>query len=186
MFDLSSRLLSRREPFALIALVCGGLLAFGYYLQFYAELEPCPLCVFQRLAYMGIIMIGLIAAAHGPRLSGAAAYYSIIALIALIGATIAARQTWLQHLPEDRVPECGPGLDFMLEAFPLGETVRKVFQGSGECAKVDWTFLSFSIAEWSLLWFLAIAIGSACLLILRAKRQPIRTRYRVRKRKATE
>jgi len=185
MLNLRSRLLSRRQPFVLIALTCASLLSFGYYLQFYANQEPCPLCIFQRLAYITIVVIALIAAGHGARLAGAAAYYSLITLIALIGATIAGRQTWLQHLPEDRVPECGPGLDFMLDTFPIGEAIRKVFQGSGECARVDWTFLGLSIAEWSLLCFVALALSSVAMLVLRASQRSVRVRYR-KQRRSTE
>ncbi|MSR14679.1 MAG: disulfide bond formation protein B [Gammaproteobacteria bacterium] len=175
---LGSLLISRRRPFALFAMVCIGLLTFGYYLQAYAGQEPCPLCVFQRVAYITIVAIALGATLHGPRLVGASVYCSLIAITALIGAAIAGRQTWLQHLPEDLVPECGPGLDFMMDAFPLGETVRKVFQGSGECAKVDWTLLGLSIAEWSLLWFLAIAASSVALMFVRASQRSTRVRYR--------
>jgi protein dithiol:quinone oxidoreductase len=174
----ASFLTSRRRPFAFIALVCIGLLGFGYYLQVYAGLEPCPLCIFQRVAYMAIIVVALAAAAHAPRLAGATMYGSLIALIAIIGAVLAGRQTWLQHLPEDQVPECGPGLDFMLDTFPLAETLRKVLEGSGECAKVDWTLLGLSIAEWSLLWFVAIIVCSVSLLVMRAKQHPTRVRYK--------
>ncbi len=182
MLFLRSRIFSRRQPFAIIALLCIGLLSFGYFLQFYAAQEPCPLCIFQRLAYMGITLVALIAAAHGARLTGATVYYTLIALIALLGSMIAGRQTWLQHLPEDLIPECGPGLDFMLETFPLGETIRKVFQGSGECAKVDWMFLGLSIAEWSLLCFFGIAVSSIALLLLRAAQRPVRMRHRKHRR----
>lgn len=185
MLNLRSRLLSRRQPFAFIALACAGLLSFGYYLQFYANQEPCGLCIFQRLAYITITVIALIAAFQGARLAGAAAYHSLITVVALIGATMAGRQTWLQHLPEDRIPECGPGLDFMLDTFPLGETIRKVFRGSGECAKVDWTFLGLSIAEWSLLCFIGLALSSVAMLVLRASQRSVRVRSRRAKRRRT-
>ncbi|MBI3056742.1 MAG: disulfide bond formation protein B, partial [Betaproteobacteria bacterium] len=86
--------------------------------------------------------------------------------IAAIGAGIATRHVWLQHLPKDQVPECGPGLEYMLNKFPLTQALEKVFRGSGECAEVGWTFLTLSIAEWSLAWFvllgvLAVYIGAA-------------------------
>src|SRR5690606_33616975 len=83
----------------------------------------------------------------------------MVSLVALTGGAISARQVWLQHLPADKVPECGPGLDYMLEAFPLSEALKMILSGSGECAEVDWTFLGFSIAEWSLLWFLIFFIA---------------------------
>ena len=153
-------MMSSRKIFAIIALACIGLLAYGYYLQFFTGLEPCPLCIFQRLAYIFIAAISTIAAIHGPERPFNLVYFALIDLGALTGAAIAGRQVWLQHLPADKVPECGPGLDYMLEVFPLSETLEMVFTGSGECAEVDWTFLGFSIAEWSLAMF--IVIMTAC------------------------
>ncbi|MGD9601094.1 MAG: disulfide bond formation protein B [Gammaproteobacteria bacterium] len=157
----------RRLPFASIALACLALLGYGYYLQFHDGLEPCPLCVFQRVCFMAVGAIALIAAAHGGRFRPAAAYCGLVFLGASTGAGIAGRQVWLQHLPADRVPECGPGLDFLLEMYPLTETIRTVLRGSGDCAKVDWTFLGLSIAEWSLLCFLGLAILSCAILYAR-------------------
>ena len=102
---------------------------------------------------MAIAAVALIATLHGPNRRGTIFYSGLCGLAALIGSAIAGRQVWLQHLPEDRVPECGPGLDFMLEVYPLFDTIKLALRGSGECASVDWTFLGASIAEWSLLWF---------------------------------
>jgi disulfide bond formation protein DsbB len=141
-----------------IFLICAALLGFGLYLEHGKGLEPCPLCVFQRIAFISIAIIALIATLHGPRKLAAGFYSGLISLAALTGGAIAARQVWLQHLPPDQVPECGPGLDYMLEAFPLGEAMKMILSGSGECAEVDWRFLGFSIAEWSLLWFLIFFI----------------------------
>ncbi len=135
------------------------LLGYGYYLQFVDGLEPCPLCIFQRIAYFAVITIAFIGLLHGPKVIWLKIYDSLIALSAITGGAIAARQVWLQHLPPDKVPECGPGLDFMLEVFPLPETLKMVLSGSGECAEVDWTFLTLSIAEWSLLCFSVFTIA---------------------------
>ena len=85
-------------------------------------------------------------------------YTTMLLIITLIGAGIAGRQIWLQHLPADQVPECGPGLDYLLEVFPLAETLKMVFTGSGECAEVHWTFAGLSIAEWSLVCFILILL----------------------------
>ena len=104
--------------------VCAGLLGFGYYLQFQSGLEPCPLCVFQRICFMAIALLALAAGAHGARHRGAAVYCALIFIAAIIGAGIAGRQVWLQHLPADQIPECGPGLNFLLEMYPLTETIR--------------------------------------------------------------
>ena len=170
--------LPRRAPFFAMAAVCAGLLGFGYYLQFQSGLEPCPLCVFQRICFMAIALLALAAGAHGARLRGAAVYCALIFIAAITGAGIAGRQVWLQHLPADQIPECGPGLNFLLEMYPLTETIRTVLRGSGDCAKVDWTLLGFSIAEWSLLCFIGLFITAVSLLYLRSFQRPLRIRRR--------
>jgi disulfide bond formation protein DsbB len=153
-------MISSRPYYLLLTVGCIGLLGYGYYLQFYQDLEPCPLCIFQRIAYIAVIIFATIGLIHGPKGIGLRIYSSLVALSALIGAGIAGRQVWLQHLPADQVPACGPDLGFMLDAFPLTETIQMVFTGSGECAEVDWTFLTLSIAEWSLICFSLIVITS--------------------------
>lgn len=156
--------LPRRAAYALGFALCAGLLAYAYYLQFDRHLEPCPLCIFQRLFYAGTGLVFLAAAIHGPKKWGRVVYGALSSALALGGAAVAARQVWLQHLPPDQIPECGPGLDYMLDAFPLNKTLHMVLHGSGECAKVDWRFLGFSIAEWSLLIFLLLAAASFLLM----------------------
>jgi disulfide bond formation protein DsbB len=152
-----ARLRNPRVAFGLGALVCLGLLGFAYYLQYVQRLEPCPLCMVQRGFFYAVLALFILAAIHGPRGWGAFVYAALIALFALGGAATAGRQVWLQHLPPDKVPQCGPDLFFMLENFPLGRTLEKLFYGSGECAAVDWKFLGLSIAGWSLVWFIALA-----------------------------
>ena len=151
------------------ALIAAALLAYGYYLQFHDGLEPCPMCVFQRLCYMGLVVIGALAAIHGPGRTGAIVYGTTATVFALIGGAIAGRQVWLQHLPEDRVPECGPGLEFMLEVYPLAEVIKSALRGTGECAAVDWTFMSLSIAEWSLVWFVIFSLA-CCFCVVQTFR----------------
>lgn len=158
-----------RRLFALTAVACAALLGFGYYLQFVQHVEPCPMCVFQRLCYMAIVAITLLGALHGPRRSGVYVYSVMTSMAALIGAGIAARQTWLQHMPADQVPACGPGLEFMLEQFPLAQVIKQALRGSGECAAVDWTFLSLSIAEWSLVCFSAVILVYGIFMTTRAR-----------------
>ncbi len=137
---------------------CLGLLGFGLYLEHAQGLEPCPLCIFQRIAYIVVGVIALIATIHNPSGWMQYVYSGITIITAVTGLSIAGRQTWLQHLPPEKVPECGPGLDYMLEVFPLAEALKMVLSGSGECAEVQWTFLSFSIAEWSLVCFSLIIL----------------------------
>lgn len=151
-------LLKPRVLFAATALACAGLLGFGYYLQFHDGLEPCPMCIFQRLCFMAVGVVALLGALHGPRERGAIAYGAVAALAAATGGAIASRQVWLQHLPEDQVPACGPGLEYMLEMWPLAEVIKKALRGTGECATVDWTFLGASIAEWSLACFAGLLL----------------------------
>ena len=138
-------------------LICVGGLGFAYYAQFYLRLEPCPLCIFQRLALLVVGLVFLAAALHNPRGWGANVYGLLLGVGAGIGASIAARQIWLQHLPPDEVPRCGPSLDYMLEAFPLTETIREVLTGSGECAKVD-LLLGVSMPVWTLLLFVGVGV----------------------------
>lgn len=171
-------ILSRRLPFALIGATAAALLAFGYYLQFYSAQDPCPLCIFQRVCFFAIALVAGIAAFHGARLGGASVYSTLISLLAITGASIAGRQVWLQHLPEDQVPECGPGLDFLWETYPAFEAISKALRGTGDCARVDWTFLSLSIAEWSLLCFIIFSIGSLAIIVLRTRQRPFRKRIK--------
>lgn len=141
-----------------IFLICSALLGFGLYLEHVIGLDPCPLCIFQRIAYICIGVIALFAAIHGPGRMAIWFYSGLITIAAVIGGGIAGRQVWLQHLPADKIPECGPGLDYMLNSFPLGEALKMILGGSGECAEVHWRFLGMSIAEWSLIWFVIFFI----------------------------
>jgi protein dithiol:quinone oxidoreductase len=141
-----------------IFLGCAGLLGFGYYLQYVDGLEPCPLCMFQRAFFLCVGLTGLAAALQKPRAFGTRVYAFGVMLFAIGGGIVAGRQVWLQHLPPDKVPECGPGLEYMLQQFPLSDMLKKVFMGSGECAEVNWTLLGLSIAEWALLAFVALLL----------------------------
>lgn len=150
-----------RKVYALIAVACGSLLAFGFYLQYFQDQEPCPLCLVQRGFYFVLMLVCAAGAIHGPRALGNAIYSIIGFLLAAGGAAVAGRQVWLQHLPPDKVPACGPDLYFMLENMPLVRTLEKLFKGSGQCAEVKWTFLNLSIAEWSLVCFVLFALLAA-------------------------
>lgn len=143
-----------------VFLVCLSLLGFGLYLEHYQGIEPCPLCAFQRMCYIAITVITLIAAIHNPDSWMRFIYSGFTSLASLIGIGIAGRQVWLQHLPADQVPACGPGLDYMMEVFPFMEAMKMIISGSGECAEVHWTFLTLSIAEWSLICFSLILIAT--------------------------
>jgi disulfide bond formation protein DsbB len=165
--------LSMRAAFGLGAVLVAALLGYGYFLQYVQGLVPCPLCLVQRGFYYGLLAVFVAGAAHGPRGFGGTVYGVAALVFALGGFATAARQVWLQHLPPDQVPQCGPDLAFMLENFPLARTLENLFKGAGECAKVDWTFLGFSIAEWSLAWFAAFALFALWLALRNRGQTPI-------------
>ena len=147
-----------RLLYAAPALLCAALLGYGYYLQYFDGQDPCPLCLVQRGFYYLVLFIFLAAALHAPMRRGSIAYCIAATIAALGGLGVAARQVWLQHLPADQVPACGPDLFYMIENLAFGRMLEKLFMGSGQCAEVHWKFLGLSIAEWSLAWFAALAL----------------------------
>jgi disulfide bond formation protein DsbB len=157
--------MSRRLFYAAPAFICACLLACGYYLQYFDDQDPCPLCMVQRGFYYGILFVFLVAAVHFPRRIGNYIYCAAATVLALGGLGVAARQVWLQHLPADQVPACGPDLFFMVENLPFRRMLEKLFMGSGQCAEVTWRFLGLSIAEWSLAWFTAFTLYAAWLAL---------------------
>ncbi len=152
--------MSTRMFFLTVMFSCIALMVFGLYLEYVQGLEPCPLCVFQRIAYILIGLIALIGATHNPKDLFLVIYKFLIIITAITGALIAGRQVWLQHLPPELVPECGPGLDYMLNVFPLSDAIKMILSGSGECAEVQWRFIGFSIAEWSLIMFIGMTVAT--------------------------
>lgn len=150
-------------------LICGGLILYALYLQYYEYQNPCPLCLLQRVIYIALMVVFLLGALHGPRRTGAIVYSTLLVLVSLIGAGIAGRHVWLQHLPKDKVPECGPGLGYILDRFPLVNALEKIFRGSGECAEAGWRLMGLSIAEWSLVWF--ILLGAYAVFVAAAARK---------------
>jgi disulfide bond formation protein DsbB len=157
-----------RFLYAAPALACAALLGCGYYLQYFQHQDPCPLCLVQRGFYYGVLLVFAAAALHAPVGRGKALYCAAAGVLALGGGAVATRQVWLQHLPADQVPACGPDLFFMMENFPLRRLLEKVFMGSGQCAEVNWRLLGLSIAEWSLAWFAAFALYALWLGFKRA------------------
>ncbi len=139
---------------------CISLLGVGAFLQFVEKLEPCPLCISQRIAIFATGIVFLMAALHNPKRVGINRYAVLGTLVALGGAAISIRHIWIQHLPPDKVPECGPGLDYVFDNFPLADTIKLMLSGSGDCAQVDWTFLGLSIPELTLMAFLMLALLS--------------------------
>ena len=129
----------------------------GAYMQFVEELEPCPLCISQRLAILATGIVFLLAAIHNK---GLKIYAVAGAITALIGAGISARHVWIQHLPPDEVPECSPGLEYVFQHFPLADTIKLMLSGTGECANIEGIFLGLTIPAWTFLAFLMMAAFS--------------------------
>lgn len=134
-----------------------GLLSMAVYFQFIEGLEPCPLCISQRIMVLAVAVLMLAAFLHNPGPAGVRIYALCGGVTALAGASVSGRHVWLQHLPADEVPACGPGLEYMFKNFPLGDTLRAMLTGTGDCAQVDWTLLGLSMPFWVLLCFLLLA-----------------------------
>jgi protein dithiol:quinone oxidoreductase len=150
-------------------LACAALLAYAYYAQFVLHLEPCPLCIFQRIGVFALGVIFLIAALHDPAAFGRRMYALLLSLAALATVGIALRHLYIQNLPPGSVPACGASLDFMLKVFSLSEVLVKVLTGSGECAKVTWEFLGLAMPAWVLI---SAAVLGGFGLWVNLRRQP--------------
>ena len=134
------------------------MMGYALYAEHVLFLMPCPLCVFQRMAVIALGLVFLVAALHAPVGRGPYVYGVLVGIAAAAGTGVAGRHVWLQNLPADEVPSCGPGFEYIVDAFPLSEALRMIFTGSGECATIDWQFLGLSMPAWVLISF--IVIGS--------------------------
>ncbi len=151
---------SPRHLNGLITVACVGLLAIALYMEHQWQLEPCPLCILQRLMVLATGITAALATLHNPQGAGQKIYAGLILITTGMGGGLAWRQLWLQNLPADQTPACGVGLDYMLDVFPLTDVLRMVLTGDGTCAEVLWTFLGLSIPGWTLLGFVGLfALG---------------------------
>lgn len=157
-----------RRVMAAIALICIGMLSFGMYLQHVVGLTPCPMCIVQRYCDFLVVFFALLGAATAKRVvllfSAAMLLVSSVA-----GAFVAARQSFLQWYPPEEV-SCGRDFYGMIENFPLNRALPMIFKGSGDCSKIDWTFLGGSIANWSFVWFSFAGVVALTLLVRQARR----------------
>lgn len=144
-------------------LACVGGLAFALYLQHYRGFEPCPMCIFQRVAMAGAGLAFLLGTMHGPQGWGRWVYAGLAEFAAIVGALIAWRHVWLQSLPADQVPACGPTLDYLLGMLPVMEVVQMVLKGDGNCAKIDAAWLGVSLPAWTLIAFIALGLFALVL-----------------------
>lgn len=140
-----------------IVLACTGLMGYALYAQEILELHPCPLCISQRIFVIAIGLIALVAFIHNPvRLLFRRIYAALGMLAAVVGGVVAGRHVYIQGLPEDEVPACGPGLDYIFDTFPFFEAVTILFRGDGNCAEIDWQFLGLSMPAWVLIAFIGL------------------------------
>lgn len=148
---------TRKQTYLLLMFIPLCLLGYALYTEYFEYLDPCPLCMTQRLFYVLVSLFALLALLH----SRAHKVYAVLGtLSAMGGAAVATRQVWLQHLPKDRVPACGPSLEYMLQTFPMGDVLKALVHGDGNCAEAIWHFLGLSMAEWSLICF--VGLIAAC------------------------
>jgi disulfide bond formation protein DsbB len=141
------------------ALACAALVAVAYfYFERILGLEPCPLCMFQRVGVALLGCVFLIAAVHNPKGYGSRIYAVAIGVLALATIGVSARHIYVQHAPPGTIPSCGAPLDAMLQMFPLSQVVVKVLRGGGECTRIDWTFLGLSMPEWLLIIVFALGL----------------------------
>jgi protein dithiol:quinone oxidoreductase len=148
--------LTRRTGNLFGLLACAALIGYALYAQYGMGLEPCPLCILQRVAVIAAGVLFLLAFLHNPADRGARVYGVLIDITALAGIAVAARQMWIIAQPPGAVAECGASLDYMMAVLPLHEVLAKVLTGSGECAKVDWQFLGLNMPTWVLMALVVI------------------------------
>jgi disulfide bond formation protein DsbB len=133
-------------------------MAVALYMEHVMALEPCPLCIMQRVMVIATGIIALIAAIHGPAKTGIQVYGGLVTATATGGAMLSMRQLWLQSLPADQVPSCGPSLDYLLDVFPLTDVLAIVLSGDGSCAEVVWSLFGISIPGWTLAGFIGLMV----------------------------
>ena len=138
-----------------IAITC--LMSYALYAQHILGLDACPLCIIQRMIIITLGLVFAVAALHAPRGAGARVYAVLGALVAAVGMGVSGWHVRLQNLPPAEVPACGPGYDYIIDAFPLRDALSMIFTGSGECAEVNWAFLGLSMPAWVFVWFAALA-----------------------------
>lgn len=146
-----------RIYFMLGLISCLLMLTVAAYFQLIKALEPCPLCISQRIIVVLIAIIMTLAFLHNPGRLGIKFYAILATISALLGVGVSARHVWLQHLPPEKIPECSPNLSYIFTNFPLSETLALMLNGTGECTKILWVFMGLSIPSWLLLAFMALA-----------------------------
>jgi disulfide bond formation protein DsbB len=158
-----------RGEFILGLLACAGILSVGLYMEFAMGLDPCMLCMTQRFVYLAMAFVFMLAALHNPYYGGHKRYGWCLFLLSLMGIGSASRQIYLQNLPADQVPACGPSFGYMVDAFPFTEVLVTMIKGSGNCAEILWQFMGLSIAGWSFVLFLLLGLYCIRLALVPTK-----------------
>ena len=161
--------ITNRTYYFFLFFICHELIIAAYYFELYIGLDPCPLCMISRAVVM---MLGggfLLAAIHDPKNMMRKMYHIVFSLISLLGILVSGRHIYLQSLPADEVPSCGPGLEYMLDTLPLSDVLKEVLHGSGECAEVSWQFLSLSMPEWMIIVYSGFLVLSIIPVFERKK-----------------
>lgn len=160
-------LFSARRFHGLIAFTAFALLSVAFYMEYEMGLEPCPLCMLQRIFFFLIGVASLISALYHTVRSRIICSWSVV-VFAVLGAALAIRHLYLQNLPAEELPACLPGLSYMVEVFPWQEIMQAMIMGTGECGDVLWTFLGLSIPGWTLVAFIGMALVNAFIALRRA------------------
>jgi len=150
-------------------IACVALLGYAYFAQYTLGLEPCPLCIFQRIGIAALGLVFLIAGLHNPRGWGAPVYAVLIGVMSLATVGVAIRHLYVQSLPPGTIPACGAPLDVLLQFTPVTEVIRKVLTGSGECSQVNWKFLGLAMPAWVLIWALILGVAGVLTNLRRAQ-----------------
>jgi disulfide bond formation protein DsbB len=158
------KLLGGRKGYFLGFVVSFGLVGLALWLQTKYNLDPCPLCISQRIAFMALGGLFLLAALHNPKNMARKIHAALQLIAVLIGAGVASRHIWIQANPDKVMSECGAGFDYIIETFPASRAMELIFKGTGECSEAGWTFLSLTIPQLSLIAFVVLGVYALVLL----------------------
>lgn len=161
--------ITTRQLFLLMFLACAGLLGAAYYFEYVMFLDPCPLCMMQRIAVLILGLIALSGSIFGVDVLKERIHTGLLFLASCFGMAVAGRHVWIQSLPADQVPTCGPSLEYMVETLPWAEVLSVMLQGNGNCADAQWSFIGLSMPQWVLVWFVGFAAVSVFLFITASK-----------------
>jgi protein dithiol:quinone oxidoreductase len=166
---VKSIIFDSRTLFAGLAASSVGLVLIAAYVEPFSSLDPCPMCMMQRAIYLLVAVFAVLGLLTYKSFLAQKIFAFLSLASSVSGILVAGRQVWLQHLPEDKVPACGPGLEYMIDVFPLLEVIQMSLMGTGDCAKVQWQWLGLSIPAWSIVAFSTMALICLCILMKKRK-----------------